>query len=143
MSSDAAKFRRILGVWDLTSLGIGGIVGGGIFVITGMAAAQYAGPGIIFSFLLAGTAAGIIALVYAELAVHIPLAGPTYVHVAQTLGTFPGWIVGWLMLLIMALATIGFFVPPRKAVRATRSMGYNARSIEVPGCRAGSYRSSL
>jgi hypothetical protein len=57
----------------------------------------------------------------------------------------PWWmaIVGWLMLLIMALATIGFLVPLRKAVRAARSMGYNARSIEVPGCRAGSYRSSL
>lgn len=100
MSSEATKLRRILGVWDLIGLGIGGIVGGGIFVITGLAAAQYAGPGIIFSFLLAGTAAGIIALVYAELAVHIPFAGPTYVHVAQTLGPFPGWIVGWLMLLL-------------------------------------------
>jgi APA family basic amino acid/polyamine antiporter len=92
--------RRVLGVWDLTSLGIGGIIGGGIFVITGLAAAQYAGPAIVLSFVLAGLAAGLIALVYAELTVHIPAAGPTYAQVAQLLGTFPGWVIGWLSFLL-------------------------------------------
>ncbi len=91
--------RRVLGVWDLTSLGIGVIVGGGIFVITGLAAAQYAGPAIILSFVLAGVAAGLIALVYAELTVHLPAAGPTYAQVAQTLGALPAWVVGWNMFL--------------------------------------------
>jgi APA family basic amino acid/polyamine antiporter len=91
--------RQVLGVWDLTSLGIGAIVGAGIFVITGLAAAQYAGPAIVLSFVLAGFAAGLIALIYAELTVHLPAAGPTYAQVAQTLGAFPGWVVGWTMFL--------------------------------------------
>ncbi len=95
-----STLRRVLSVWDLIGLGIGGIIGGGIFVITGMAAAQYAGPGIVLSFVLAGLAAGLIALIYAELTVHMPFAGPTYVQVTQILGAFPGWMVGWTMLLL-------------------------------------------
>src|SRR2546426_1105549 len=91
----AEKPRRLGGpevFKNLRMLPIGGIIGGGIFVITGLAAAQYAGPAVILSFILAGVAAGLIALIYAELTVHIPSAGPTYAQVTQTLGTFPGWV---------------------------------------------------
>jgi APA family basic amino acid/polyamine antiporter len=100
MPQSTSTLRRVLGVWDLTSLGVGATIGGGIFVITGLAAAQYAGPAVVLSFILAGLAASLIALIYAELAVHIPVAGPTYVQVTRTLGAFPGWVIGWTMFLL-------------------------------------------
>jgi len=94
-----SKLSRNLGTVDLVTLGIGVIIGTGIFVLTGVAAAQYAGPGLIFSFVISGTAAGLAALVYAELASMIPVSGSAYTYSYAALGEFIAWIVGWNLML--------------------------------------------
>ena len=74
------KLSGTLGALDLTLLGIGAIIGTGVFVLTGVAAANYAGPALIVSFVLAGTACALAALVYAELAAMVPVAGSAYTY---------------------------------------------------------------
>lgn len=91
--------KRSLGAWNLTSLGIGGIIGAGIFVMTGQAAANYAGPAIILSFVLAGICCAFAALCYAELASMIPVSGSAYSYAYASLGEIFAWIMGWLLLL--------------------------------------------
>jgi len=81
------------------ALGIGAIIGTGIFVLTGVAAAQYAGPALILSFVVSGIAAGLAALTYAELAAMIPVAGSAYTYTYTALGEFAAWVVGWNIIL--------------------------------------------
>jgi APA family basic amino acid/polyamine antiporter len=87
--------KRVLGALDLTMLGIGAIVGAGIFVLTGVAAARYAGPAITLSFVVAGFACAMAALCYAEFAAMIPIAGSAYSYSYATMGELIGWIIGW------------------------------------------------
>jgi basic amino acid/polyamine antiporter, APA family len=91
--------KRVLGPWDLTALGIGCIIGVGIFVLPGVEAANHAGPGIILSFVIAGAACACAALCYAELAAMIPVAGSAYTYGYATLGEFVAWIIGWDLIL--------------------------------------------
>jgi basic amino acid/polyamine antiporter, APA family len=91
--------RRALGPLNLLTLGIGAIIGAGIFVITGQAAAQFAGPGIVISFVLAGIACGFAGLCYAEFASMIPIAGSAYTYSYATLGELVAWIIGWDLIL--------------------------------------------
>lgn len=100
----ARGLKRALGPVDLILLGIGCIVGTGIFVLTGVAAAKYAGPGIIISFILAGIACVLTALVYAELASMIPATGSTYTYTYVSLGEVVAWLVGWTLLLEYLIA---------------------------------------
>jgi APA family basic amino acid/polyamine antiporter len=93
------SLKRTLGAWNLTSLGIGGIIGAGIFVMTGQAAANYAGPAIILSFVLAGICCAFAALCYAELSSMIPVSGSAYSYAYASLGEIFAWIMGWLLLL--------------------------------------------
>ncbi|HNQ79932.1 MAG TPA: amino acid permease [Candidatus Aminicenantes bacterium] len=93
------KLRRTLSVWDLTALGIGCIIGVGVFVLPGVEAAKHAGPGIILSFAIAGLACACSALCYSELASMIPVAGSAYTYGYATLGELPAWIIGWDLLL--------------------------------------------
>lgn len=93
-----AGLKRALGAVDLTAIGIGAIVGAGIFVITGQAAANYAGPAIVLSFVLAAVASGLAALCYAEFASMIPIAGSAYTYSYATLGEFCAWFIGWDLL---------------------------------------------
>jgi len=93
------RLKRVLGPINLTSLGIGAVIGAGIFVLTGQAAAQYAGPGIVYSFILAGLACAFAGLCYAEFASMIPLAGSAYTYGYATLGEFIAWIIGWSLIL--------------------------------------------
>jgi APA family basic amino acid/polyamine antiporter len=97
-----------LGPVSLTALGIASVVGAGIFVTTGEAAARYAGPAVVFSFLIAGLAAGVTALCYAELASMIPAAGSTYSYAYAVFGIFLAWFIGWDLLLeyLFAAATV-------------------------------------
>jgi APA family basic amino acid/polyamine antiporter len=97
--SEAHRLRRTLNVWDLVALGIGCIIGVGIFVLPGVEAATHAGPGIILSFAIAGVACACSALCYAELAAMIPVAGSAYTYGYATLGELPAWIIGWDLLL--------------------------------------------
>jgi basic amino acid/polyamine antiporter, APA family len=88
-----------LGPFSLTAIGIASVVGGGIFVTTGVAASQHAGPAVVISFVFAGFAALVTALCYAELASMIPAAGSTYSYVYAAFGVFPAWFIGWDLLL--------------------------------------------
>lgn len=91
--------KRVLGPINLVSLGIGAIIGAGIFVLTGAAAAKYAGPAIVLSFVLAGFACVFAGLCYAEFASLIPIAGSAYTYGYATLGEIFAWIIGWDLIL--------------------------------------------
>jgi APA family basic amino acid/polyamine antiporter len=94
-----AGLRRALGPLELTALGIGAIIGAGIFVLTGHAAAQHAGPAIVLSFVLSGVACAFAGLCYAEMASMIPVAGSAYTYSYATLGEFFAWVIGWDLIL--------------------------------------------
>lgn len=97
--AEAKGLKKTLGASDLVTLGIGCIIGTGIFVLTGVAAAKYAGPGIMLSFVLSGLACAFAALAYAELASIVPIAGSAYTYSYAALGEFVAWIVGWNLVL--------------------------------------------
>ena len=97
------SLRRALGATNLISLGIGAIIGTGIFVLTGTASANHAGPAIVLSFILAATACVFAGLCYAEFASMIPVAGSAYTYGYATLGEFVAWIIGWDLILEYAL----------------------------------------
>jgi len=102
MLSDLAsghQLHRALGAWHLTFLGIGAVIGAGIFVLTGVAAAKYAGPAISLSFVLSGIACAFAGLCYAEFASMIPVAGSAYTYAYATLGELFAWIIGWDLIL--------------------------------------------
>jgi len=95
--------KRALGPIDLTMLGVGAIIGAGIFVLTGNAAAQHAGPAIILSMIGAGIACAFAGLCYAEMASMIPIAGSAYTYSYATMGEFVAWIIGWDLVLEYAV----------------------------------------
>ncbi|MBX6363264.1 MAG: amino acid permease [Gemmatimonadetes bacterium] len=128
----AHSLKRALGATNLISLGIGAIIGTGIFVLTGAAAAQYAGPAIVLSFILAAIACVFAGLCYAEFAAMIPVAGSAYTYGYATLGEIFAWIIGWDLILEYAfgaatvasgwsgyvvsfLQDFGIRIPPRLA----------------------------
>jgi basic amino acid/polyamine antiporter, APA family len=100
-SSEAGEhsLKRALGPTNLITLGIGAIIGAGIFVLTGAAAAQYAGPAIVLSFILAGIACAFAGLCYSEFAALIPIAGSAYTYGYATLGEIFAWVIGWDLIL--------------------------------------------
>jgi basic amino acid/polyamine antiporter, APA family len=102
------SLKRALGAVNLVTLGIGAIIGAGIFVLTGQAAANYAGPAIVYSFILAGTACALAGLCYAEFSAMIPIAGSAYTYSYATLGEFVAWIIGWDLILeyLFAASTV-------------------------------------
>lgn len=111
------SLKRVLGATDLTLLGIGGIIGAGIFVLSGTAAAQWAGPAVVLSFVLAGLGCVFAGLCYSELASMIPVAGSAYTYAYATLGELIAWIIGWDLILeyLFGAATVavgwsGYFV---------------------------------
>src|SRR5687767_1798217 len=93
------SLKRALGPANLVLLGIGAVIGAGIFVLTGQAAANYAGPGIVISFVLAGIACALAGLCYAELAAMIPISGSAYTYGYATMGELVAWIIGWDLIL--------------------------------------------
>ncbi len=103
--SSTSTLKRTLGKWNLLSLGIGCIIGAGIFVMTGTAAANHAGPAIVFSFMLAGVACALAGLCYAEMASVLPVSGSAYTYAYATLGEIFAWIMGWLLVLEYGLAS--------------------------------------
>lgn len=96
--------NRVLGTFGLTMLGIGCIIGTGIFVLTGIAAANYSGPALIISFIIAALACGCAALCYSEFAAMVPVAGSAYTYGYVALGEFWAWIIGWDLILEYTLA---------------------------------------
>jgi len=137
-------FKKALTATNLTTLGIGGIIGAGIFVLTGQAAAQYAGPAIVISFIISGIACAFAGLCYAEFASMIPISGSAYTYAYTTLGEFLAWIIGWDLILeyLFAASTVsvgwsGYMVSFLKDLhiylpaRFTAASGTNL--IDIPG----------
>ena len=99
-----SELKRSLGALNLTSLGVGAIIGAGIFVLTGQVAAAHAGPAIMLSFVVAGIACALAGLCYGELASTMPVSGSAYTYAYGTLGEVFAWIMGWLLLLEYGIA---------------------------------------
>src|SRR2546427_8214073 len=93
-SASATTLKRALGPLNLVTLGIGAIIGAGIFVLTGQAAALYAGPAVPLSFILTGIACAFAGLCYAEMASAVPVAGSAYTYSYATMGEVVAWIIG-------------------------------------------------
>jgi APA family basic amino acid/polyamine antiporter len=100
-----SQLHRALGPVDLVMLGIGAIIGTGIFVLTGVAAVEHAGPAVVLSFAVAGLASGLAALCYAEFATMIPISGSAYSYAYATLGELVAWIIGWDLILEYGVAS--------------------------------------
>ncbi|KAJ2082592.1 hypothetical protein H4R24_001473 [Coemansia sp. RSA 988] len=102
------QMRRVLGRLDLIAVGIGAIIGTGIFVLTGVAAAENAGPAVIISFIIAGIVSGLSAFSYSELASMVPISGSAYTYTYATMGEFMAWIIGWDLILeyLVGAATV-------------------------------------
>jgi len=130
---------KVLGPLSITAMGVGAIIGAGIFVLTGTAAALYAGPAITLSFALAAVACGLVGLCYAELATVLPVQGSTYTYTYATLGELAAWMIGWDLILeyAMGVAAVasgwsGYFnsllkvagigVPPELAAAAAQAV---------------------
>src|SRR5881227_15245 len=109
------RLRRILGPVQLTALGVGAIIGTGIFILTGVAAHDRTGPALMLSFVMAGLACVFAALCYAEFASMVPVAGSAYTYAYATLGELFAWIIGWDLILEYAVSS---------AVVATGWSGY-------------------
>jgi APA family basic amino acid/polyamine antiporter len=122
--------KRSLGPINLITLGIGAVIGAGIFVLTGQAAAKYAGPAVALSFILAGITCAFAGLCYAEFASIIPIAGSAYTYGYATLGEFVAWVIGWDLVLEYAFgaATVasgwsGYFISLLEQLHITLSPG--------------------
>ncbi|MSR07166.1 MAG: amino acid permease [Gemmatimonadetes bacterium] len=136
--------KRALGPLNLVTLGIGAIIGAGIFVLTGTAASQYAGPAVVLSFILAGIGCAFAGLCYAEMVAMIPVAGSAYTYAYATLGELVAWIIGWDLILEYSVGTVavsvgwsGFFVGLLHDLGlnfpAALSAARGTQLIEVPG----------
>jgi basic amino acid/polyamine antiporter, APA family len=119
VAHDGVPLERTLTAINLVALGIGAIIGAGIFVLTGNAAAENAGPAISISFVLSGIACGFAGLCYAEMASSVPVAGSAYTYAYATLGEIVAWIIGWDLILeyslgatTVAIGWSGYVVSP-------------------------------
>ncbi len=105
-------FRRVLGLWQLTAIGIGAIIGVGVFVLAGQQAAVNVGPAVVLSFVVAGLGSACAALAYAEFSGMIPVTGSAYTYGYAVLGELAAWLIGWDLLLeyalIVAVVAIGW-----------------------------------
>ena len=115
--ANGLSLRRTLGPWGLTALGIGAVIGGGIFVITGQAAAEHAGPAIMLSFVLAAICCAFCAMAYAEFAAMVPVSGSAYTYTYATFGELAAWFIGWMLVLeygvsasAVAVSWTGYFL---------------------------------
>jgi APA family basic amino acid/polyamine antiporter len=127
--------KRTLGPWSLVALGIGAIIGAGIFVRTGTAAAEYAGPAVVISFMISGLGCLFAGMCYSELASMIPVSGSAYTYSYAVLGELPAWIIGWDLVLEYAVASAvvasGWSHYVDQLVTDLHSMGLLSFSIPV------------
>src|SRR5437660_1901782 len=106
VGAEVRPLRRTLSALNLVTLGVGGIIGAGIFVLTGHAAAANAGPAVTLSFVLGAVACGFAGLCYAEMASTVPISGSAYTYAYATLGELVAWIIGWDLILEYAVGAI-------------------------------------
>ena len=146
IQKEAAKseLKRTLGKWNLMSLGIGAIIGAGIFVLTGQVASANAGPAIMLSFIVAGIACALAGLCYAELASTMPVSGSAYTYAYGTLGEVFAWIMGWLLVLEYGVAAstvaVGF---SGYIVSFLKDFGVHFPAIMVAGAEAPMWATPL
>lgn len=139
-SAEDKSLKKVLGSFELTMLGIGAIIGTGIFVITGIAAADYSGPALILSFVISGLACAFAALCYAEFAAMVPVAGSAYTYSYSALGEIWAWIIGWDLILEYAVSIAAVAIGwSGYVVNITKSLGINlpAALINSPGINGG------
>lgn len=117
IEAEHGGFQRHLTAFSITMLGMGAIIGAGIFSLTGVAAANYAGPGIVFSFIIGGVLCAFAGLCYAEMAAMVPVSGSAYAYSYATLGEIIAWVIGWDLILEYAFGAVtvsaswsGYFV---------------------------------
>ena len=139
-ASGKKSLKKVLGAFELTMLGIGAIIGTGIFVLTGIAAANYSGPALILSFVISGLACAFAALCYAEFAAMVPVAGSAYTYSYAALGEVWAWIIGWDLILEYAVAIAavaigwsGYIVKLLSAAHITLP----AALVNAPGVEGG------
>lgn len=101
-----SELKRVLGKWSLTAIGVGAIIGGGIFVLTGTGAYFHAGPALSLSFVIAGIACVFAALCYSEFAAILPVEGSAYAYAYGTIGEFMAWVIGWGLILEYAMGSM-------------------------------------
>jgi APA family basic amino acid/polyamine antiporter len=133
-----AEMPRVLGAGHLTALGVGAVVGAGIFVLTGQAAAAHAGPAIALSFVLAGFVCALAGLCYAELAAAVPASGSAYSYAYATMGELVAWVIGWDLVLEYALSATTVAIGwSGYAVSALRGLGIDMppHITAAPGTR--------
>lgn len=150
------SLKRSLGLFNLIMIGIGGIIGAGIFVLTGTAAANYAGPAISISFVIAGIGCLCAGLCYAEFASMIPVSGSAYSYAYATMGEFLAWVIGWSLILeyLFSAATvavgwsgyftammgeIGIFIPERLSnaplgLDQNHDLAFTGAVLNLPAC---------
>jgi len=142
--SNTHKLKRTLGAWNLVLLGIGCIIGAGIYVMTGNAAANYAGPAVMASFVVAFFACIFAGLCYAELASTMPVAGSAYTYSYTSLGEVFAWIMGWLLVLEYGVAASTVAVGWSGYVVSTlHALGINFPMIQVAGADAPMWATPL
>jgi APA family basic amino acid/polyamine antiporter len=136
----SGTLKRALSATNLTLLGIGAIIGAGIFVLTGSAAAQYAGPAVVLSFIIAGFGCLFAGLCYAEFASMIPIAGSAYTYAYATMGEFVAWIIGWDLILeylfgasTVAVGWSGYFVAFLKELHIDLPTAWTQAPFTVEG----------
>ncbi len=144
------SLKRVLGALNLTTLGIGAIIGTGIFVLTGQVAAQNAGPAVVLSFTIAGLASIFAALCYSEFASIVPMAGSAYTYGYATLGELIAWIIGWDLVLEYALGAVsvaigwsGYVVSFLRDVGINVPCAYSAARGTLVACANGSSTTAL
>jgi APA family basic amino acid/polyamine antiporter len=148
---DAGGLKRTLGLWQLTAIGVGGIIGAGIFTLAGAVANEKAGPAVVISFLIAGVASAAAALSYAEFAGLIPRAGSAYTYGYAVLGEPVGWFIGWDLLLeytaivaVVAIGISGYFNDLLGFLHLKLPLWMSgAPGTEPAGVPAGSYKVDL
>src|SRR5262247_636194 len=139
-ASGEHTLKRALGPTNLVALGIGAIIGTGIFVLTGQAAAAHAGPAVVLSMIVAGVASALAAVCYAEFASSVPVAGSAYTYGYATLGELVAWIIGWDLILeyLFGAATVavgwsGYFVSLLKDLGITLPAAWTQAPLNVEG----------
>ena len=131
LGAHGGGLKRVLGPSQLIMLGVGAIIGTGIFVLTGQAAAANAGPAIVLSMVLAGLTSVLAALCYSEFAASVPVAGSAYTYAYATLGEFVAWIIGWDLILEYALGA------------ATVAVGWSGNLVTLLGQLGLSFPAAL
>ena len=129
------KLRRALGPWALIALGLGNMVGAGIFATVGTGIHNYAGPAILVSFLICAVASGCAGLCYAEFSSMVPVAGSAYTYTYATLGEFFAWLIGWNLVLEYGMSA----APVATTFSANIQIALNAIGVHIPHWASGMY----